>query len=141
MFLLRSPCGSCVRPEWDRVRQDREGGAQGSLRLQGKWGQRCGAGCPGHRAFLKDHDTPARHSPTPAAPTLGLQDGRLSPTGARALVFVLHALQHGRVFQHVGQNQEADLAAPDVHLLQLSHAAVSVCDRDVGHLQENRPLQ
>ena len=84
---------------------------------------------------------PVHHSPAPAAPTLGLQDGRLSPASARALVFVLHALQHGRVFQHVGQNQEADLAAPDVHLLQLGHAAVSVRDRDVGHLQGNRPCQ
>lgn len=70
--------------------------------------------------------------------TLGFKDGCLPSTGTRSLVFVLHAFEHGRIFQHVWQDQEADLAATDVNLLQLRHPAIPVRHSDVGHLEEWR---
>lgn len=74
----------------------------------------------------------------PGGLTLSFEDGCFPSSGPGALVLVLHALQHGRVLQHVRQDQEADLASTDVDLLQLGHAAVAVGDRDVGHLKEQR---
>lgn len=69
--------------------------------------------------------------------TLCFEDSCLAPPCSGALVLVLHALQHGGVLQHVREDQEADLAATDVDLLQLSHTAVAVCHCYVGHLQES----
>lgn len=69
-----------------------------------------------------------------AARTLCLEDSGLAPPGSRALVLVLHALQHGGILKHVWQDQEADFAATNVDLLQLGHTAVAVRHCDVGHL-------
>lgn len=97
-------------------------------------GQRCGAGCP---ATGPPQQAPAR-PPQPRARSTypGPQDGRALPRPAPEpwlLFFMLFNM--GAFSSACRQNQEADLAAPDVHLLQLGHAAVSVRGlRDVGHL-------
>lgn len=69
------------------------------------------------------------------------ENGCLASSCPRALVLVLHTLQHGRVLQHVWQDQEANLASTDVDLLELSHAAVPVGYGNVGHLKVQKCLR
>lgn len=52
------------------------------------------------------------------------KDGRLSSSGPSSSPYDL--LEHRRVLQHVGQDEKADLAAPDVDVLQLGRPAVTV---------------
>ena len=69
---------------------------------------------------------------SPGQLTLSAQDGRLPPAGAAAAT--LHFLEHRRVLQHVGQDEEADLAAADVDVLKLRRSPVAVRHVDVGEL-------
>jgi len=57
-----------------------------------------------------------------------------SAPAATSTTALVHIFEHGRVFQHVGQDEEANLRAPDVHVLQLRHAAVAMCHCDFGHV-------
>lgn len=85
-------------------------------------------------SLLENVSTSDPATASPPRRHLCFENGCLAPSGPRALVLVLHALQHGRVLQHVWQDQEADLASTDVDLLELSHAAVPVGYGYVGHL-------
>lgn len=61
----------------------------------------------------------------------GAYDGRLAAALRR--LGALDGLEHGRVLEHVRQDDEADLAAAYVDLLELGSAAVTIGDRDVAH--------
>lgn len=67
--------------------------------------------------------------------TLSFENSCFASSCPRSLVLILHTFQHGRVLQHVWQDQEADLAPADVDLLELRHAAITVGDGYVGHLK------
>lgn len=78
----------------------------------------------------------AEVSPAPAPGGLRAQDGALAPARrARVLraLLLAHVLEHGRVLEHVGQDQEADLGAADVDVLHLGDATVAVGG---GHLEK-----
>ncbi len=65
---------------------------------------------------------------TAAAAGVGLvaQNGRLAAVAAaRAAAACGHVLEHGRILQHVGQNEETDLAAAHVDVFQLRHPTIS----------------
>ena len=65
-------------------------------------------------------------SPTPTAHAgLVAQDGGLAAVRTAAAAAGGHILEHGRVLKHVGQNEEADLAAAHIDVLQLGHPPVS----------------
>jgi hypothetical protein len=54
------------------------------------------------------------------------QNGRLAAVAAaRAAAACCHVLEHRRILQHVGQNEETDLAAAHIDVFQLRHPAIS----------------
>lgn len=72
--------------------------------------------------------------------TLSFKNGGFAPASSCPLVLILHTLQHGSVLQHVRQDEEADLTAADVDLLQLRHPAITIRHCDVGHLRQKTQL-
>ena len=66
---------------------------------------------------------------TPAAPAAGTSPPRAAPARPR-----VDALEHRRVLQHVRDDQETNLAASDVDVLQLVHTAVFARVRDALEL-------
>ena len=64
-------------------------------------------------------------SSTPATPTAGTSPPCAAPARPR-----VDALEHRRVLQHVRDDQETNLAASDIDVLQLVHTAVAARVRD-----------
>jgi len=60
-----------------------------------------------------------------------LHAGTLSPS---LRLLRIDVSEHGGVLEHVWKDHEADLAASDVDLLEIRHAAISRRVLDVGHL-------
>ena len=79
--------------------------------------------------------SPASASPAPAS-SLGAEDPALAShsPAAPASSSAAHVLEHRGVLEHVGEDHEADLGAPDVDMLQLGHAPVPVGHRHARHL-------
>ena len=81
--------------------------------------------------------TPTSASST-SGPGLGAEDAALASGGPGASApppaSAAHVLQHRRVLEHVGEDHEANLGAPDVDVLQLSHPPVPVGHGDARHL-------
>ena len=72
-----------------------------------------------------------------SGPSLGPEDAALAPGGPGASPSpapAAHVLQHRGVLQHVREDEEADLGAPDVDVLQLGHPPVPVGHGDARHL-------
>ena len=76
-------------------------------------------------------------TPASAPGRLRPEDRRLAPP-RRARVLrpspSAHVLYHGGVLEHVGQDEEANLGAPDVDVLEIGHLPVPVGDGDLRHL-------
>ena len=82
---------------------------------------------------------PAAVEGAPSSPPgrLRPEDRRLAATRCTRVLrpsSSAHVLYHGRVLEHVRQDEEADLGAPDVDVLEIGHLAVPVRYRDLGHL-------
>ena len=81
--------------------------------------------------------TPTSASST-SGPSLGAEDAALASGGPGASApppaSAAHVLQHRRVLEHVGEDHEADLGAPDVDVLQLGHPPVPVGHGHARHL-------
>ena len=72
-----------------------------------------------------------------SGPSLGSEDAALAsgcPGAAPSPAPAAHVLQHRGVLEHVGEDQEADLGAPDVNVLQLGHPPVPVGHGHARHL-------
>ena len=73
-----------------------------------------------------------------SGPSLGAEDAALASGGPGASApppaSAAHVLQHRRVLEHVGEDHEADLGAPDVDVLQLGHPPVPVGHGHARHL-------
>ena len=69
---------------------------------------------------------------------MGAKDGALASGGpgasAPSSASAAHVLQHRSVLEHVGEDHEADLGAPDVNVLQLGNPPVPVGHCDASHL-------
>ena len=81
---------------------------------------------------------PSTSSSSSPGPGLGAEDAALASGGpgasAPSSASAAHVLQHRSVLEHVGQDHEADLGAPDVDVLQLGHPPVPVGHGDARHL-------
>ena len=72
-----------------------------------------------------------------SGPSLGPEDAALAsggPGASSSPAPAAHVLQHRGVLEHVGEDEEADLGAPDVNVLQLGHSPVPVGHGDARHL-------
>ena len=72
-----------------------------------------------------------RLPPIPAAARPGPADGGSAPREADATAADVATPEHGGVAQHVGDDEEADVGAADVNLVEVGDASVAGCHGDV----------